>query len=94
VTSTSSYLAELRSSPKGGMNDRELHAESSYEPKKKTNEERELESRRELKEKLKTLLVNVELLPRELIFIGRAMRILQANNQAMGEYSLPPPLAC
>ncbi|KAF8317772.1 uncharacterized protein EI90DRAFT_3293460 [Cantharellus anzutake] len=48
------------------------------------DERSELESRRELKEKLKTLLVNVELLPRELIFIGRAMRILQANNQAMG----------
>ncbi len=51
-----------------------------------TKEERELRARRELKEKLKTLLINVELLPKELIFVGRAMRILQANNHAMGNF--------
>lgn len=41
---------------------------------------------RELKQKAKTFLLDVELVPKELIFIGRAMRILQANNQAMGKY--------
>lgn len=48
-------------------------------------EERQLRTMRELKVKLKTFLLDVELVPKELIFIGRAMRILQANNQAMGK---------
>ena len=49
-------------------------------------EEKQLQMARELKEKVKTLLTDVELVPKELIFIGRAMRILQANNQAMGAF--------
>ncbi|KAF8311371.1 ABC1-domain-containing protein [Clavulina sp. PMI_390] len=47
-------------------------------------EERQLAAAREIKERIKTFLTDVELVPKELIFIGRAMRILQANNQALG----------
>jgi aarF domain-containing kinase len=50
----------------------------------KTAEQLQLEAQRELKAKLKTFLLNVELIPKELLFVGRAMRIVQANNQAMG----------
>ena len=50
----------------------------------RTSEERMLQAQRELKATLRTFLLNAELLPKELIFVGRAMRILQANNQAMG----------
>lgn len=47
-------------------------------------EDKQLQTALEIKEKIKTFLTDVELVPKELIFIGRAMRILQANNQAMG----------
>ncbi|SOV06695.1 uncharacterized protein UDID_01847 [Ustilago sp. UG-2017a] len=47
---------------------------------KKTN----LELQREMKEKLKSFLVHTELLPKELLFVGRSMRIIQANNQVLG----------
>lgn len=50
----------------------------------KSKEQQQLEFQRALKGKLATFLHNVELLPKELIFVGRAMRILQANNQMMG----------
>lgn len=46
--------------------------------------EQQLQIQRQMKEKLKTFLLNVDLVPKELVFIGRAMRILQANNQALG----------
>ncbi|PWZ03230.1 ABC1-domain-containing protein [Testicularia cyperi] len=44
----------------------------------------DLELQREMKDKLKNFLVHVELLPKELIFVGRSMRIIQANNQVLG----------
>lgn len=44
----------------------------------------DLELQREMKEKIKSFLVHVELLPKELIFVGRSMRIIQANNQVLG----------
>ncbi|PWN51393.1 ABC1-domain-containing protein [Violaceomyces palustris] len=44
----------------------------------------DLELQREMKEKIKNFLVHVELLPKELIFVGRSMRIIQANNQVLG----------
>ncbi|EPQ30183.1 uncharacterized protein PFL1_02299 [Pseudozyma flocculosa PF-1] len=44
----------------------------------------DLELQREMKERLKNFLVHVELLPKELIFVGRSMRILQASNQMLG----------
>ncbi|GAA5820221.1 hypothetical protein JCM11251_005532 [Rhodosporidiobolus azoricus] len=40
-----------------------------------------------LKERLKTMLANEELIPRELIFTTRAMRMMQGNNQAVGSPS-------
>jgi aarF domain-containing kinase len=68
---------------------RESEETMTREERQKMTEERQLQTMRELKEKLKTFLLDVELVPKELIFIGRAMRILQANNQAMGEYFAP-----
>lgn len=44
----------------------------------------DLELQREMKEKLKSFLVHTELLPKELLFVGRSMRIIQANNQVLG----------
>lgn len=52
-------------------------------------EKKKLEAANELKEKFKTFLLDTELIPKELVFIGRAMRILQANNQAMGAFLHP-----
>ncbi|CAE6405153.1 unnamed protein product [Rhizoctonia solani] len=40
-----------------------------------------------LKEKMKTFLEFQDLIPRELIFVGRAQRMLQANNQSLGSPS-------
>lgn len=40
-----------------------------------------------LKEKLKTFLEFQDLIPRELIFVGRAQRMIQANNQSLGSPS-------
>ena len=60
---------------------------SKIDQSHKTIEQLQLEAQRELKAKLKTFLLNVELLPKEILFVGRAMRILQANNQAMGACS-------
>ena len=54
------------------------------EEMQKALEKRQLEMANEMKERIKTFLLDTELVPKELIFIGRAMRILQANNQAMG----------
>ncbi|KAL9931699.1 hypothetical protein V8E36_009485 [Tilletia maclaganii] len=44
----------------------------------------DLELQRDIKEKIRTFLQHVELLPLELIFVGRAGRIMQANNQGLG----------
>ena len=44
----------------------------------------DLELQSEMKEKLKSFLVHTELLPKELLFVGRSMRIIQANNQVLG----------
>jgi aarF domain-containing kinase len=60
-------------------------AKSKESPEEKEkNKKTDLERSRELKERFKTFLVNVELVPMELVFIGRCLRIVQANNQAMG----------
>lgn len=48
------------------------------------DETSELSRQRGMKDKLKSFLVNVELVPKELIFVSRSMRIVQANNQALG----------
>ncbi|GAA5988452.1 hypothetical protein JCM11641_005348 [Rhodosporidiobolus odoratus] len=40
-----------------------------------------------LKDRLKTMLESEELIPRELIFVTRAMRMMQGNNQALGSPS-------
>lgn len=40
--------------------------------------------REEHKRLLRDFLVHVELVPKELIFVGRSMRIVQANNQTLG----------
>ncbi|KAG8807584.1 hypothetical protein FRC17_004397 [Serendipita sp. 399] len=52
----------------------------SHEEKMK----RDLEIQRKMKETVKRFLQNYELIPKELIFLGRSMRIIQANNQALG----------
>ncbi|KAK0556881.1 hypothetical protein OC846_000908 [Tilletia horrida] len=44
----------------------------------------DLELQTEIKEKIRNLLQHVELLPLELIFVGRCGRIMQANNQCLG----------
>ncbi len=44
----------------------------------------DLEVQQEMKDKIKNFLVSVELIPKELIFVGRSMRIIQANNQVLG----------
>lgn len=49
-----------------------------------TQRKSDLEVQREMKEKIKNFLVSVELVPKELIFVGRSMRIIQANNQVLG----------
>ena len=82
ASSVSPFLSNLMRT--GKRDEKPDHAQKDQP--EETQEERELRARRELKEKLKTLLINVELLPKELIFVGRAMRILQANNQAMGDF--------
>lgn len=62
--------------------------------KPKTDEEREKEEEErkknngqpnynKQKEMIKNFLVSVELVPKELIFVGRSMRIVQANNQVL-----------
>ncbi|CAH7673067.1 ABC1 family-domain-containing protein [Phakopsora pachyrhizi] len=49
--------------------------------KKMTND---YEKSLRIKENLKKLLENENLVPKELIFIGRSMRMIQANNQTLG----------
>ncbi|KAK0530768.1 hypothetical protein OC842_003828 [Tilletia horrida] len=44
----------------------------------------DLEIQSEIKDKIKNFLQHVELLPLELIFVGRCGRIMQANNQCLG----------
>ncbi|KAM0752758.1 ABC1-domain-containing protein [Meredithblackwellia eburnea MCA 4105] len=46
--------------------------------------ERSKFSQMPLKERVKTMLENENLIPRELIFLGRTMRMVQANNQSLG----------
>ncbi|GAA5868128.1 hypothetical protein JCM3774_001029 [Rhodotorula dairenensis] len=53
----------------------------------KTEEQIRLEQRTGLKERLKTMLESEELIPKELIFVTRAMRMMQGNNQAVGSVS-------
>jgi aarF domain-containing kinase len=60
-------------------------------PKSKEEQEREAEEKRKdsqhhinkQKEMIKGFLVHVEMVPKELIFVGRSMRIVQANNQVL-----------
>ncbi|BGP24726.1 hypothetical protein JCM10295v2_003645 [Rhodotorula toruloides] len=61
--------------------------ESEEEMTKEEREKRErdkFEQRAGLKERLKTMLESEELIPRQLIFVTRAMRMMQGNNQAVG----------
>ncbi|KIM29483.1 hypothetical protein M408DRAFT_114122 [Serendipita vermifera MAFF 305830] len=60
-------------------NDAESTATSKEEKKKK-----DLETQRAMKATVKRFLENYEMIPKELIFLGRSMRIIQANNQALG----------
>ncbi|GAA6023072.1 hypothetical protein JCM8202_004662 [Rhodotorula sphaerocarpa] len=53
----------------------------------KSEEQLRLEQRAGLKERLKTMLESEELIPRELIFVTRAMRMMQGNNQSVGSVS-------
>ncbi|GAA5996651.1 ABC1 kinase family protein [Rhodotorula paludigena] len=50
----------------------------------KTPEQTRQEMQSTLKERLKTMLESEELIPRELIFVTRAMRMMQGNNQTIG----------
>ncbi|CAO1628519.1 unnamed protein product [Parajaminaea phylloscopi] len=53
---------------------------SAEELRKKRHQERMAKQ----KEVIKNFLERVELVPKELIFVGRSMRIVQANNQTLG----------
>ncbi|KAJ9118281.1 hypothetical protein QFC22_004192 [Naganishia vaughanmartiniae] len=58
-------------------------AQKLAEEKPKTEYEQQVE----LKQKMKTMLANEALIPRELIFITRNQRMSQANNQTIGSLS-------
>ncbi|ORX38948.1 mitochondrion protein [Kockovaella imperatae] len=65
-----------------------------FQVKKKTKEELAQEPEKtayeqqlELKSRFKTMLENEQLIPRELIFIARCQRMMQANNQLLGSPS-------
>ncbi|GAA97842.1 uncharacterized protein L969DRAFT_52271 [Mixia osmundae IAM 14324] len=62
---------------------------SRKQPGKKTLQETrsEYEAQLNIKEKLKSMLENEQLIPRELIFLTRTMRMCQANNQRLGSPS-------
>ncbi|GAA5939292.1 ABC1 kinase family protein [Sporobolomyces koalae] len=62
-------------------------AEAPTEAEKKFGEQTRYEQQVGLKARLKTMLESEELIPRELIFVTRGLRMLQANNQAMGSPS-------
>ncbi|KAK8843490.1 hypothetical protein IAR55_007150 [Kwoniella newhampshirensis] len=58
--------------------------------KVETQEEKDksqYEQQVELKRRLRTMLENEQLIPRELIFLGRCQRMMQANNQLLGSPS-------
>lgn len=45
------------------------------------------QAQNELKERMRTMLENEQLIPRELIFLARSMRMVQAVNQGLGSPS-------
>ncbi|KAL0247555.1 hypothetical protein I308_103625 [Cryptococcus tetragattii IND107] len=53
----------------------------------KPTEEDKYQQQVELKRRLKTMLENEQLIPRELIFLSRCQRMMQANNQILGSPS-------
>ncbi|GAA6034088.1 hypothetical protein JCM8097_000689 [Rhodosporidiobolus ruineniae] len=61
---------------------RRTKAEEAAQKEKKAVSE--YEAQVGLKERLKTMLESEELIPRELIFVTRAMRMMQGNNQTVG----------
>ncbi|GAA5874335.1 hypothetical protein JCM16303_005815 [Sporobolomyces ruberrimus] len=61
--------------------------EEQTEAEKKFGEQSRYEQQVGLKARIKTMLESEELIPRELIFVTRGLRMLQANNQAMGSPS-------
>ncbi|GAA5910016.1 ABC1 kinase family protein [Sporobolomyces salmoneus] len=63
------------------------HEGEQTEAEKKFGEQSRYEQQVGLKARIKTMLESEELIPRELIFVTRGLRMLQANNQAMGSPS-------
>ncbi|GAA6014657.1 hypothetical protein JCM11491_000184 [Sporobolomyces phaffii] len=61
--------------------------EGQTEAEKKFGEQNRYEQQVGLKARIKTMLESEELIPRELVFVTRGLRMLQANNQAMGSPS-------
>ncbi|GAA5902400.1 hypothetical protein JCM5296_003131 [Sporobolomyces johnsonii] len=61
-----------------------LTVEQHEEEQKKIAEQSRYEQQVGLKERLRTMLESEELIPRPLIFLSRAMRMMQSNNQAAG----------
>lgn len=55
--------------------------------KQVSQDEARMNARAQLKERLKAMLENEQQIPRELIFLMRTMRMMQANNQALGSPS-------
>nr|XP_019009613.1 Atypical/ABC1/ABC1-B protein kinase [Kwoniella pini CBS 10737]OCF48394.1 Atypical/ABC1/ABC1-B protein kinase [Kwoniella pini CBS 10737] len=55
--------------------------------KEKVPEKSQYEQQVELKERMKKMLENEQLIPRELIFLTRCQRMMQANNQLLGSPS-------
>jgi len=59
----------------------------SPEEQNKTTAVSRSEQQASLKERIKTMLAQEDLLPRPLVFVTRAMRMMQGNNQAVGSPS-------
>ncbi|CAG7853378.1 ABC1 family protein C10F6.14c [Serendipita indica DSM 11827] len=59
---------------------------------KEERQKKELEIQRQMKATVKRFLQNYELIPKELIFLGRSMRIIQANNQLSDAQAVGSPV--
>ncbi|PVF94923.1 ABC1-domain-containing protein [Serendipita vermifera] len=76
-----------RGDQKGRRGGKGAGKDSTGEKRKMSDEQRkkrDLERQRAMKATVKRFLQNYELIPKELIFLGRGMRITQANNQVLG----------
>ncbi|WWC64250.1 uncharacterized protein I303_106859 [Kwoniella dejecticola CBS 10117] len=66
---------------------RPFQVNKNKKQKEKIPEKSQYEQQVELKERMKKMLENEQLIPRELIFLTRCQRMMQANNQLLGSPS-------